>query len=282
MYIALLFQSLILFGIYFIVALGLNILWGLTKIVNIAHGDVMMVCAYLTYLFFLSYGISPIVSLFLSVAASGVLGLIIYFILLYKVLEKVEPEISLLIFWGIGYIIQGSVLSIFGGVEKAYEFLMIPVEFLGVSIMLNRIVAFVIAVVLSVAFSIFLYTTMLGKSLRACFQDKIAAVLVGINPKFLYILSFFISFGLAGLAGSLISMIYVLEPFMGTQYTMLAFTITVIGGLGEVKGNILGALILATTQTLVAYLLSPGLSIVFIYAILIFVLVVRPKGIFGR
>jgi len=281
-YLDILLHSLILFGIYVLVNLGLNILWGLLKIVNIAHGDIIMAGAYLTYWLYNSYGISPLISMFLSVVTFGFLGPLIYLGLLHEVLERAEMEVSLLIFWGIGYVIQGTILALFGGVEKAYKYLMTPIQVLDASIMLNRVVVFTIAVIACFAFSIFLYKTLTGKAIRACFQDKLASLLVGINLKRISILSFAIAFGITGLTGSLMSLMYTLEPFMGLSYTMIAFTITVIGGVGEMKGAVVGALILSVAHMLTSYLASPGLSMIVLYAILITTLVVKPKGLFGK
>ena len=143
-------------------------------------------------------------------------------------------------------------------------------------------VIFIIALIISAICYFLLQTTMLGKAIRALIQDQEASQLVGINMKRIYLFIFTISFAMAGLTGCLISMFYEINPFMGLPYTITAFVVIVLGGLGNIMGSLLGGFLLGFVETIGVSLTSPGLRSVISYGIFIAVILIRPKGIFGR
>jgi len=148
--------------------------------------------------------------------------------------------------------------------------------------MLNRFIAFIIALLISMGCFIFLQKTMLGKAIRALIQDRVVSQLVGINTKRIYLFSFIISFAMAGFAGCLISMFYEINPFMGLPYTITAFIVIVLGGLGNIVGSLLGGVLLGIVETVGTSFTSPGFRSIISYGLFIAVILLRPKGIFGR
>jgi branched-chain amino acid transport system permease protein len=281
------FTGLIMGGIYALVAVGLNLIYGTMRLLNIAHGEIIMIGAYVAYWLFTAYGVSPFLSLILSSFVTIIIGLIICKVIFLPMIRsgKSEESIqsnSLLLFFAISIIFTNVVILIWTADIRGYSYLTGVVQILNVPVMLNRLNAFVVACVICVAAYIFLQKTMLGKAIRALIQERTAAKLVGINSDRLYLVSFMMAFGIAGLTGALLSMIYELSPFMGFPYTITAFVVIVLGGLGNVLGSLIAGFVFGFVETVGISVTSPGLQSIISYGVFIGVILYRPKGIFGK
>jgi branched-chain amino acid transport system permease protein len=273
--------------IYAVIAVGLNLLYGTMRMLNVAHGTLIMLGAYLAYWLFTKYNISPLISAIIAAVGGTIIGLIVYKLLFSssirtaKSLESLEGT-SLLIFFGLLILFENIALLSWGADFRGYSYLRRPVEILGTTLALNRLSAALIAIVVCLAFYIFLQRTLFGKAVRAVIQDKDATQLVGIDTGKVYMFCFGVAFGMAALAGALVSMFYAITPFIGLPYTLMAFVVIILGGLGNILGSLVGGLILGLIITTVVALTSPGFGPIIQYLILILVIYFMPQGIFGR
>jgi len=283
----LLFSALVLGSTYALVALGLNLVYGTMRLLNIAHGDLIMVGAYAAFWFFTLSGLSPIIGLPLIALICAGLGLILYFAIFRHQLENVHPverieANSLLLFFAVSVIVQNVVALSFSGSPRAYRHLDEVYYLLGVSMTGNRIAALVVAVTLLSAVVLFLNRSHYGLSISALIQNKTAAKIVGINVSKIQILSFTIGFAIAGVAGALISMTEQISPFMGFPFTIVAFVVIILGGLGNIKGGIAAGLLLGFVEIYVVVLTSANFRSILIYGLFVGVLLLRPQGLFGK
>ena len=273
--------------IYAVIAVGLNLLYGAMRMLNIAHGSLIMLGAYTAYWLFTIYDISPLFSAILAALGGGIMGLVVYRLIFAssirtaKSLESLEGT-SLLIFFGL-LILTENVASLSWGTDfRGYTYLAKALTIWGTPVALNRVLAALIAIVVCLAVSIFLQSTLFGKAVRAVIQDKDATQLAGVNTGKIYIFCFVVGFAMAGLAGALISMFYSINPFMGLPYTMMAFVVIILGGLGNILGSLVGGLMLGLVITAVVAYTTPGFSFIVQYVIFILVILFMPHGIFGR
>jgi len=282
-----LFSGLIIGGIYALIAVGLNMIYGTMRLLNIAHGEVIMLGAYVTFWLYTLYGISPLVSVVAVMGLSAALGALICRWIFFPVISTsksvaVLESNSLLIFYGLSIIFTNISSLLWTTDARGYSYLTEVVHVLGVPLMKNRLWALGLSFFVCVFFYVLLQKTMLGKAIRALIQDKDASLLVGVNPDAIYYFSFSMSFALAGLAGCLLSMFYEMTPFMGMPYTITAFIVIVLGGLGNVLGSLLGGILLGLVETVGVSLTSPGWRPILSYALFILIIVLRPRGIFGK
>ena len=198
----LIFVGLIIGSIYSLIAVGLNLIYGTMRLLNIAHGELIMVGAYTTFWLFTLMGISPLFSLFLSGLASALLGALIGQFIFLPTIRKTKSVVvlesnSLLIFFALSIIFQNVASLLWSADIRGYSYLTQIVKIGGVPLMLNRLTAFITALIISVVCYLLLQRTMLGKAIRALIQDREATQLVGINTKRIYLFSFTISFAMA-------------------------------------------------------------------------------------
>lgn len=283
----LLITGLIIGSIYSLIAVGLNLIYGAMRLLNIAHGEIIMVGAYTTFWLFTLAGISPIFSLIFSGFFTALLGMLISYLIFLPAIRKTKSIVtlesnSLLIFFALSIIIQNIASLLWSADIRGYSYLTKVIKILGVPIMLNRFTAFIIALIISLVCYLLLQKTMLGKAIRALIQDREISQLVGINTRRIYLFIFMISFALAGLAGCLISMFYEINPFMGLPYTITAFIVIVLGGLGNIIGSLLGGFLLGLIETIGVSVTSPGFRSIISYGLFITIILIRPKGIFGK
>jgi len=273
--------------LYAVIAVGLNLLYGTMRMLNIAHGDLIMLGAFTAYWLFTLYGISPLVSAAIAAVGGAVLGLIVYKVLFSstirtaKSLESLEGS-SLLIFFGFLILAENVALLLWGADFRGYSYLTQSVTIFGTPLALNRLSAALIAIFVCLGFYIFLQRTLFGKAVRAVIQDKDATQLMGIDTGRIYIFCFGLAFAMASLAGALISMFYSITPFIGLPYTMMALVVIILGGLGNILGSLVGGVILGLIITAVVAYTTPGFSFIVQYFIFILVILFMPQGIFGR
>lgn len=278
--------SLITGGIYALIAMGLNLQYGVARVLNVSHGEFVMIGAFITYWMFTLFGINPLVSLVICGPIMFALGLLVYRALFQYLRKSAESTAvfegtSMLVSFGLLYVIQNIALLWWGTTVKSYSYLLSPVNFLGLTFEANRLVTLLFAAIVILVFYVFLFRTNMGKAIRAAAQNEASAQLLGINIQAVLGLCFGLGALLAGLAGSLISMMYELTPLMGFPYLIIALIVLVLGGTGNILGGLIGGLILGVVTTVVMYW-QPGLSLVISYAIFALILIVRPQGVFGR
>lgn len=273
-------------GIYALTAVGLNLQYGVARVLNIAHGEFIMLGAFATYSLYTLFGINPLISLAIGGPIVFMMGFLIHNTL-FQYLRSSSESMgafegrSLLASFGLLFIIQNVALLSWGPEIKGYTYLAEPVNILGTIFAANRLVALLFAVAIGLAFYLFLVRTRLGKAIRAAAQDPETAQLMGINIHRVLGLCFGLGALMAGLAGSLISMMFEITPHMGLPYTVIALIVVVLGGLGSIPGSFIGGLILGLIGSIVTYI-DPGLSLVAYYMIFILLLLVKPTGILGK
>ena len=280
-------SGLITGGIYALVALGLNLQYGLMRILNIAHGEFLMLGAYLTWFAQTSLGLSPLWMIPLSFALLMALGLAVHW-LCFRPLTATSPNLdifearALMVAFGLMFVVQNGVSWVWGGELRGYDFLTTPVPVGGAQFAANKLVVFALALVFAGALIVLLRLTLLGKGVRALMQSPVGAQLVGIHTERLHPLMFGIGLGLSGVAGCLLSMAYTISPSMGEPYTVTALIVITLGGFGSMEGALIGALLLGVIEALGMHFSSPSLKALLSYTVFIAVLLLRPKGLFTR
>jgi branched-chain amino acid transport system permease protein len=286
-WIELIFSGLITGGIYALVALGLNLQYGLMRILNIAHGEFLMLGAYLTWMVQTSFGISPLLMIPVSFVVLMGLGLVIHW-LCFRRLTATSPNIDifeargLMVAFGLMFLIQNLVSSIWGGELRGYDYMADPVVMGGAQFAGNKLLVFAMALIFSLGLMVLLRKTLLGKGVRALMQSQVGAQLVGINTRTLHPLMFGIGLGLSGLAGCLLSMAYTISPAMGEPYTVTALIVITLGGFGSMGGALAGGLLLGVIEAFGMHFTNPSLKALLSYVVFIGVLLFRPKGLFSK
>lgn len=280
-------SGLIMGGIYALIAIGLNLQYGLMRILNIGHGELLMLGAYITFSLYSWMGLDPIISLLFSGPILFLLGLSIHKLLFRRLIQaSISVEIlemnSLLICFGLLFIIQNVALIIWSADIKGYSYLTYPINFLGGVFPANRFVAFSVAILFSVGFYLFLRFSLAGKVVRAVMQDKIGSQVIGVSVFKVHSICFGLGVAMAGITGSLLSMVFEITPFMGLPYTVEGLIVIILGGLGNILGSLIGGLIIGVVESTGSYLTSPDLKMVISYSTFIAILLIRPKGILGR
>lgn len=282
-----LLTGLLLGGTYTLIALGLTLQYGVARIMNLANGETLVAACFVSFWLYTGFGINPLLGLLVIGPGAFVVNWLIYTWLMQPLVKRAKNrgmlEVdSILATFGLLFLFQGLMLQAFGGSYFNYEFLAQPFSIMGNSFGLNRVVAFVAAAVIAVALYVFLYHTDRGTAVRAVAVDPRAAKLVAIDVRKTAAFAFALGGAITACAGTLLSTFYTFNTSMGVIFTMKALIIVIMGGVGDVRGAVLAALVLGVTETLVASLLDPGLTLASNYALFIIVLLFRPQGIFGK
>ncbi len=248
-------------GLYALIATGLNVIYGVMKILNIAHGEFLMLGAYLTFWLFTLWQVSPLLSMPLAALSMFVLGLVIQKLLIEPLMVSTRSlaefeSATLIIFFGVLLILQNVAMLLWTADYRVLVYLNDPVTLGGLSVSANRLV--VVAVALAVSGLMYggLQFTLTGKAIRAVSQDRDTAKLMGINVKQIGLIGFGIGAALAGIAGSLASTIYVITPTVGLLFTIKAFTVMVVGGFGSQLGILAAGLALGILESTASYLIG--------------------------
>jgi branched-chain amino acid transport system permease protein len=267
--------------------MGLNLQYGLMRILNVSHGEFLMLGAYLVYWAHLVTHLSPFIFLPpLLVGLFGV-GLVVHW-LCFRRLAETTPEVeafearSLLVGFGLMFVVQNVALLVWGADLRGYQYLSNTVSIAGVGFTANRLVAFLGALVLGLGLIALLRATLLGRAVRAMMQSPTGALLVGIDVRRLHPAVFGVGLALAGAAGALLSMVFEISPSMGEPYTVTALIVIALGGFGSVTGSLLGGLLLGVVEAIGMHLTSPSLKMVLSYGVFMLVLITRPNGLFAR
>ncbi len=276
-------NGLVLGGIYSLAALGLTLIYGIMDIVNIAHGELFMLGALLTYYLTAAMGIPFFFSVVLAVALVALLGMVIERTALRPIANS-PMVVTTLATLGVSLILQNVTIIVSGGVPRFIPspFPETPVVVGGVSLAPARIFAAAVALLVIVGVNYFLRRTKAGNAMRAAFQDKDASWLVGINVRNTYLLSYAFGAILAALGGALLGIVAYVDPLMGAKGLMKSFVVVTIGGMGSFVGAIFGGLFLGVVETLTAGYVSSMYKDVIGFVMVILILLFLPSGLFGR
>lgn len=283
----LLFAALVLGAVYAVIALGLNLVYGTMRLLNIAHGDIVMIGAYAAFWGFSLLGLSPLLTLPVVGALTGGIGYLLYRTLFRAQLEANKPVAqleasSLLLFFGVSIVMQNLASLAFTATPRAYQHLDAVYQVGGVAMTGNRIATLIIAVSVLVGVVLFLNRSIYGLAVKALIQHRDAARVVGINVDRVQSISIMAGFGIAGIAGGLVSMAEQISPFMGFPFTIASFVVIIMGGLGNITGGILAGFLLAFIEIYAVALTSANFRSILIYGIFVGILLLRPQGLLGK
>ena len=267
-------------SLYAMVALGLSLIYGVMRVINIAHGPLLMLGAYATFFVWRASGIDPYLTLPVAMAALFGVGVLLQRTLVFRVVDA--PELSsLLLTFGLSIAIVNLAQVAFTSDLRAVEYITGSFTLGPIAISKSRLIAFVFAAVISAAAFFFLQTTRLGKAIRATAQSREVAMVCGINVQRIHLITFGIGSALAAAGGTLISVIVAIQPEMGGIWTFKSFLVIVLGGAGNYPGALLGGILLGLVEQLASLFLTAQLSEAVAYVLLVLVLLVRPSGLLG-
>jgi len=279
--------GLLLGGIYGLVGIGVNLIFGVVRIVNFAHGELIMVSMYVAYYLNHQFGLSPYLAILVVTPAMFLLGAAVQRLIMQPL--QSEPMMQMFATFGLLMILQNSVLAITRGEALnvaspvAAEVLSLGgVRLGGVRLGVGRLLVFATSTALTLGLYCFLQFTMPGKAIRALTQDRRAARGMGINVERTYVLTFGIGAALTGIGGAMLSPIYTLSPEIGQDFILAAFAVVVLGGLGSVWGAYIGGLTIGLIEALAGFYVDPALKSAIWFAVFVIVLIVRPAGLLGQ
>jgi len=280
--------GLLLGGVYALMASGLTLLFGVMRIVNLAHAALILVAAYVTFVLFETFQLDPIVSLLITMPVMFGLGVGLY-LLLFPRIEGSHRyvEMTVLLTFGLALIVEGLLAFLFTGIfrqarpDYVMDAIRIPIGEGQLFIPTGQLYAMVVSLVLLAGLWAFLQLTRTGRAIRATTQNRDAAQIVGINVRRVSALAFGVGLALAGASGSLVSFIFPFFPSKHWQWIALMLALIVLGGMGSIKGAVLGALILAVASAFVSDAFGATWSPIAFYLALFLILLVRPQGLFG-
>jgi len=275
-------NGLLIGGIYALVSIGVTLIFGVIKIVNFAQGEFVMIGMYISFFLFSYLGIDPILSLIVSMPVLFVVGVLIQHFLIRRVLGLNDlPQIFLT--FALSLLILNLALMLltanYRTVHTWYSDEALHIS--GLYIPVAKLIAFVLAMVLSAALWIFLHTTDLGKAMRAAAQKPEVAMLMGINPNRVFCVALGIALALAGAAGSLLMPFYPAYPMVGQVFVLMAFVAVVLGTLGNVIGALIASLMMGVAESLGIQFVGADSGLIVVFLMLLLTLAVRPSGLAG-
>jgi branched-chain amino acid transport system permease protein len=282
-----LLSGLVLGGMYALIALGLTLQYGIARIMNLSYGEFLVAAAFGALFLYTGMSVNPILGMIAVVPAAFVSNWLLYQIVLMPLVKRAKNQgmlevDSILGTFGVLFVIQGVMLITFGGTLQSYSYLSVPVYILGTTLALNRILALVFSLLIGGILYLFLTRTRYGTALRAVAVNPSAAQLAGIDIRSASALAFAAGGAIVGAGGVLISMFLTFSAAMGVVFTMKALIVVIMGGVGNMLGALVAGVLLGISETAVARLVDPGLTIAVTYALFLTVLLWRPTGLFGR
>lgn len=275
-------NGILIGGVYSLASIGLNLIFGVVKIVNFAHGEFLMMGMYITYWMWELFGIDPLVSLAITMPLMFLFGLLVQRFLFQPILKA--PELAqIFVTVGLQILLQNLALALFSANYRSINTLYgnWTVELGSVVLSAPRLFAFVISLVLSAAVGFLLLTTDLGKAMRAAAQDREMAELVGINQNYIFLIAVGLAAALAGAAGTVVMPFFYAYPTVGLAFVLKSFVVAIAGGLGSVQGAFVFGLILGVAESFGVQYVGADAGMLVAFIILIIVLIVRPQGLFA-
>ncbi len=279
----LLISTVLLGGIYALIAVGLTLIFGIMRVVNFAHGEFLMLGMYLAFWSFTLWGVDPYFILVVAVPLFFAIGLGVYALVMRGVIHA-SHNVQIFTTVGLSTALQNVALVLWTGdfrFVRPWESSVV-VRIFGAAFNLSQVIAFTVALLFTLALFAFMKWTHAGRVMRATAQDGEAATLMGINTDRVYRLAFAIGIACVGVAGVLVSPLYSVYPTAGLQFVLLAYVVVVLGGLGDMVGALLGALIVAGVEVIGSYVFGSAWKEVIYFVLFIAVLVFRPAGLFGQ
>jgi branched-chain amino acid transport system permease protein len=278
-----LISGILIGGVYALIGIGLTIIFGVMRVINFAHGDIQMVGMYITFFLFTLMHVDPFVSILITGPLMFLFGAIMQRVFINRVLGAL-PQNQILLTIGLGLVMSNSVMLAF---TSDYRILTTTyssssVKIAGISISSPLVISFVITAAITAALYWFLLKTDTGQAIRATAQDREAARLMGINVRRMSILAFGLGSALAGTAGALISPTYYIFPQVGSTFTLKAFVITVLGGMGSVIGATLGGVLIGVAESIGGVYFGAGWKEVVVFVLFLLVLLFKPSGLLGK
>jgi branched-chain amino acid transport system permease protein len=269
--------------VYGLMALGLSVIFGVVRVVNFAHGEMMTIAMYATVVLFAALGLDPLLLVIPIAAAFFAFGYILQAGLINPFVTRPEHSQFLLLV-AVAIIMVNTLLMVFGpdarNVQTDYQlesFAIGPILFDKV-----RVISAAMAVATSAALFAFFKLTLTGKAIRACADNHLGALVVGLNVKHLYALTFGVGAACVAVAGSMMVLLVDVTPVLGPYYTLLAFVIVIVGGLGSMPGALLGGVLIGVSEALAGLFIAPSAKSMFSFGLLILVLLFRPEGLLGK
>ncbi len=276
-------MGILLGGLYALIALGLSLVFGVMRLINIAHGDLVLLSSYLAFTLMSSLGIDPILSLIIGMPVLFAIGFAIQRYFMNRAF-RISMEAPLIIAFGISIILQNLYQIVWTplsrGLTPSYALESLGAG--GLRIPLVYLLDFIVAIVVMLFLREFLRRTYLGKAINAASQDRGASQLMGINTTRVYAFAFAIAMVFAAIAGVFLGLTFPFTPQSGVSFLIIAFGVVILGGLGSILGTFIGGLIMGLAQTLGGYFLGAAAQLLVAYLIVLIVLGARPQGLFGR
>ena len=283
--IQLLIGGLLLGGVYALVALGLSLIFGVSRVLNLAHGDFLMLGGLVAFVIYSSLGISPFLALVAIVPIFLIAGLVFERLFIRPIARKAFHQrliASVLVTLGLSLAISDTAAFAWGTYIKGITVPMPALSILGVQISALRLLTLAVIILLTVAVHLFLMRTFTGRAIRAIAQNREGALLAGIDSAQIAMITFGVGTALAAVAGVFYVLLFTVSPYIGTPLVLKALTIIVLGGLGSLVGALWGGVILGVAETLTGYWLGDKWSPAVATVLLLAILVIRPQGLFGR
>lgn len=282
-----LITGLLLGGTYALIAMGLNLQYGVARIMNLANGEMLVAGGFGAFWVYTAGQVSPVLGLIVVAPLAFALNWLIYRLMLVPLVKRAKSRgqletDSILATFGMSFAMVGIMTWVFGGGYFNYAYLAQPVQLFGGNYAQNRLLAFVLAAVIGAGLWLWLGYTRAGLKLRAVSVNPDAARLVGVDVRATSALAFALGGAVTATGGALLSMYFTLDASVGVVFTMKALIIVIMGGVGDIRGTIVAALILGIAETFVARLIDPGLTMAAAYILFLGVLLFRPQGLFGK
>jgi branched-chain amino acid transport system permease protein len=276
-------SGVLLGGLYACMALGFSVIWGVTGLINLAHGALILVGAYITWWLHTTTGVDPFLTLPVAAAALFAAGWLLQRLLLERVIRS-SLLMTLVLTFGLNMVLVNVLLELFSADVRAVTmpYASEALQIGGVRLPWTRLAVFALALVFTIALHQWMSRSRTGNAIKAVAQNPRAAATLGIDAKQVRATAFGIGAALAGASGSLMAALHAFSPIAGDSYTLKSFVIVLLGGLGSISGVIAAAMVLGIGENLVSGLGAPGLRDVVSFALLLGVLLLRPRGLFGK
>jgi branched-chain amino acid transport system permease protein len=275
--------GILLGGLYVVIALGLSLVFGVMKVINVAHGTLVILGSYLAFATLSTFGIDPLLGLIIGVPVFFLLGILMEKYLLNRAV-KLSADAALIIAFGIALVVQNGIQIIWTPMSRSLitDYSLESIQIGDIYIPLVYILDFVAALIVMLAIHQFLKRTYLGQAITAASQDRQTAELMGINPNRVYQIAFGIAMALAAIAGVFFGLTFPFNPTTGNALLIIAFGVIILGGLGSMVGTFIGGVIFGLSQTLGGHFFGPTGQLIVPFMMVLVVLTIRPQGLFGR